>query len=160
MTAWVTFWDSYKVAIHSNGSLSDVEKFNYLRTLLQGPALKAIGGLTLSDANCQEAIDVLTKRFGNKQRIIDKHMEVLMGVEAVMSDTNLKAFRRLYDTIEAQVRGLKSMGVTSETYGGLLSSAMLSKIPPEIRLILSREIGDADRKLDDLMKRLLDELQA
>ena len=37
---------------------------------------------------------------------------------------------------------------------------MLSKVPPEIRLIISRAIGDGDRKLDGMMKLLLDELQA
>ena len=37
---------------------------------------------------------------------------------------------------------------------------MLSKIPPKIRLIISREIGDGDRNLEDLMKLLLHELQA
>ena len=103
---------------------------------------------------------MLKRRFGNKQRIIDKHMEVLMSVEAVTSETQLKALRRLYDTIEAQVCGLKAMGVTSETYGGLLSSVMLGKIPPEIRLIITRQLGDEDRKLENLMELLLKELEA
>ena len=160
LTTWTTFWDSYQVAIHENRSLSDIEKFNYLRSLLQGPALDAVTGLTLTAANYSEAVEVLNKRFGNKQQIIDKHMEALLGVEVVTSDTNLKALRRLYDTIETQVRGLKAMGVESETYGGLLSSVVLGKIPQEIRLVISREMGDGDRKLDALMKMLLDELQA
>ena len=112
LTAWVTFWDSY---IHLNSSLSGIERFNYLRTFLQGPALEAIAGLKLTADNYPEAIEVLKRRFGNQQRIIDKHMEVLMSVEAVTSETQLKALRRFYDTIEAQVRGLKAMGVTSPT---------------------------------------------
>ena len=160
LTAWTTFWDAYEVAIHSNRSLSDIERFNYLRSLLQGPALDAITGLTLTAANYREAVEVLSKRFGNKQRIIDKHMEALLSLDAVPSDTNLKALRHLYDAIESQVRGLKSMGVTPETYGSLLSSVVVAKIPPEIRLIISRKIGDGDRKLDDLMAILLDEVQA
>ena len=41
LTTWITFWDSYKAAIHENSSLSDIDKFNYLRSLLQGPALDA-----------------------------------------------------------------------------------------------------------------------
>ena len=160
LTAWVTFWDSYDAAIHSNSSLSGIEKFNYLRTFLQGPALEAIAGLKLTADNYPEAVEVLKRRFGNKQRIIDKHMEVLMSVEAVTYETQLKALRRFYDTIEAQVRGLKAMGVTSETYGGLLSSVMLGKIPPEIRLIITRQLGDEDRKLENLMELLLKELEA
>lgn len=160
LTTWSTFWDSYQVAIHNNRSLSGIEKFNYLRSLLQGPALDAIAGLTLTDANYTEAVEVLTQRFGNKQLIIDRYMETLLSVEAVTSDFNLKALRRLYDTVEAQVRGLKSMGVEAETYGALLSSVVLAKIPHDIRLVVSREMGDGERKLENLMKILLSELQA
>ena len=93
LTAWMTFWDSFEVAIHKNRSLSDIEKFNYLRSLLQGPALDAIAGLALTDANYNEAVQVLTSRFGNKQLIIDRYMEVLLNLDAVVSDSNLKALR-------------------------------------------------------------------
>ena len=139
LTSWTTFWDSYDAAIHSNHSLSDIERFNYLRSLLQGPALDAIAGLVLTAANYHEAIEVLNKRFGNKQRIIDKHMEVLLGVEAVMSNTNLKALRRLYDTIEAQVRGLRSMGVSSDSYGSLLSLTRKIDLSSAERLVMTIE---------------------
>ena len=87
-------------------------------------------------------------------------MDILLNLEAVVSDSNLRALRHLHDTVEAQIRGLNSMGVQSETYGALLSSVVLGKLPQEIRLLLSRGMGDGDRKLDDLMKLLLSELQA
>ena len=35
ITRWTSFWDSYKSAIHDNRSLSAVDKFNYLRSLLE-----------------------------------------------------------------------------------------------------------------------------
>ena len=70
LTKWATFWDSYESAIHNSRQLTDVEKFNYLRSLLERSAHDAIAGLTLSSANYQEVIDILHKRFGNKQQII------------------------------------------------------------------------------------------
>ena len=160
LTTWTTFWDSYQIAIHNNRVLSGIEKFNYLRSLLQGPALDAIAGLTLTDANYTKAVEVLAQRFGNKQLIIDQYMEALLSVEAVTSDFNLKALRCLYDTVKAQVRGLKSMGVEAEMYGALLSSVVLGKIPHDICLVVSCEMGDGERKLEDLMNILLSELQA
>ena len=33
-TTWMGFWDSYKSAVHDNVSLSKIDKFNYLRSLL------------------------------------------------------------------------------------------------------------------------------
>jgi len=61
LTAWIRFWDSYKVAIHENHSLSEIDKFNYLNSLLQGPALDAVSGFTLTAANYNEAVSVLEK---------------------------------------------------------------------------------------------------
>ena len=87
---WTSFWDSYESAIHNNKELTDVDKFNYLRSLLERTAYDAIAGLTLSSANYREAIEILQKRFGNKLLIISKHMETLLNTEPVSSDQNLK----------------------------------------------------------------------
>ena len=83
VTNWITFWDSFESAIHSNTGLSNVEKFNYLTSMLERNAAEAISGLTLTAANYEEAIAILKRRFGNKQQIINKHMEILLNVEPV-----------------------------------------------------------------------------
>ena len=93
LTTWTPFWESYRAAIHDNTSLNDAEKFNYLRSLLEHTALDAISGLSLTGPNYHEAISILEKRFGNKQRIISKHMDTLMNLEAMTSSNNLKALR-------------------------------------------------------------------
>ena len=48
LTSWTPFWDAFKAAVHDNGVLSDIDKFNYLRGLLQRSALEAISGLALA----------------------------------------------------------------------------------------------------------------
>ena len=45
ITQWTTFWDSFKSAIHENPALSDIDKFNYLRSLLERSAKESIAGL-------------------------------------------------------------------------------------------------------------------
>ena len=138
---WTAFWDSFNSAVHLNDRLSDIDKFNYLRSLLEGTAFDAIAGLALSAANYREAIDILKKRFGNRQLIISKHMESLLAVNAVASDQHLRELRRLYDQSEANIRSLKALGVEPETYGAMLSSVLLSKLQPELRLIVSRKVA-------------------
>lgn len=90
---WTSFWDSYQSAIHLNSDISEIDKFNYLRSLLDHTALDSIDGLTLSSANYQQAIDILSKWFGNKQVIISKHMDTLMNIEVISSDRKLKELR-------------------------------------------------------------------
>ena len=159
---WTTFWDSYESAIHNSTDLSDVDKFNYLHSLLERTAYDAIAGLTLylSSANYTEAVDILKKRFGNKQLIVSKHnMESLLSVETVASDESLKALRRLYDSVESNIRSLKALGVDSEAYGAMLSSVLLNKLPPEFRLIISRK-SSSGLNVEDLLKTVETELRA
>lgn len=68
--------------MHLNSTLSDVDKFNYLRSLLEKLAYDAIAGLGLSSANYGEAIEILKKRFGNRQMIVSRHMENLLNLSA------------------------------------------------------------------------------
>lgn len=155
---WPSFWDSYESAIHKNKELTNVEKFNYLRSLVERTAYDAIAGLTLSSTNYQEAIEILQKRFGNKQLIISKHMEALLSVEAVLSDQNLRELRRLYDNTESNVRSLKSLGVEFTSYGAMLSSVLLNKLPPDMRLVVSRKVSSTDLDMDSLLQTFEEEL--
>ena len=79
-------------------------------------------------------------------------MDALLNTDAVASPHNLKGLRHLYDSVETQVCGLRALGVPSESYGSLLSSVLMNKLPQELRLIVSREITDGELNLDALMK--------
>lgn len=159
-TRWTAFWDSYESAIHGNDELSEVDKFNYLRSLLEGSAFEAVRGLTLSAANYQDAISILKKRFGNRQLIVSKHMEILLNIDPVTSDQNLRGLRRLYNDVEANTRSLKALGVQPEAYGTMLASVLLGKLPTDLRLIVSRKISDAELTLSSLQEVLEEELTA
>ena len=159
-TNWMTFWDSYKTAVDDNPALTEIEKFAYLRSLLQGLALEAISGLALSAANYKQAVDILHKRFGNKRVIISKHMDVLMNLEPVHSDHHLRDLRKLYDGTESHIRSLKSLGIEADTYGTLLSPVLLTKLPPDLRLIVSRKVSDSNLDIDALLETFELELTA
>ena len=50
--------------------------------------------------------------------------------------------------------------MAAETYGGLLASALMNKLPGDLRLILGRKIGDANWQLDTIMTERLQEIEA
>ena len=78
-----TFWDSFKSAIHENPTLSDIDIFNYLRSLLELSVRESIAGLTLTAPNYKEVVSILEKRFGNTQQIISRHIDLLLNLEPV-----------------------------------------------------------------------------
>ena len=78
-TAW---WDSFDSVIHQN-ELNDVDKFQYLRSLLAGEALNAITGLPPTSENYSHAIDILKSRFGKKDVMITSHMDEILKINAI-----------------------------------------------------------------------------
>ena len=83
--SFTPFWDSFKSAVDDNPSLSDIDKFNYLRSLLEGSATE----LALTAENYGAAKDILEKRFGQPQIIINAQME--MPVPPLRSSGGLRS---------------------------------------------------------------------
>ena len=65
----------------------------------------------------------------------------------------------LYVPVFPHTRSLKSLGIPSSSYGSLLSSIIVNKLPQELQLIISREIKDQDWPLDNIMHALENELK-
>ena len=158
MTRWAPFWDSFNSAVHQNPHLSRIDKFNYLRSLLEGTAYDAVAGLALSDVNYDKAIEIQRKRFGNKQLIVSRHMDSLLNASPVTSDHHLRDLRRLYDLSESNIRSLRALGVEPDSYGTMLASVLLSKLPPELRLIVSRQTPTDELDLMNLLELFEKEL--
>ncbi|XP_068735663.1 uncharacterized protein [Montipora capricornis] len=125
---WQEFWDSFESAIHSNASLNPVEKMNYLRAKLEGEAEDIISGLTLTNANYEEAIRLLQKRFGQNEIIINAHYTSLMDMPASSSSTS--AVRTRYDSIEKHLRSLQALGEDVNTK--MLVSLITTKLPKDV----------------------------
>ena len=70
LLSWQSFWDQYSAAIHTSSSLSDIEKFNYLRSYLTEATGECIKGLSLTSENYQKALEILKEPYGNKQILI------------------------------------------------------------------------------------------
>uniref|UniRef100_A0A1X7UZS4 Uncharacterized protein n=1 Tax=Amphimedon queenslandica TaxID=400682 RepID=A0A1X7UZS4_AMPQE len=117
LTKWSLFWDVFESSVYKNATLTDIEKFIYLKSLLESAASDAISGMTLFAANYKEAVAVLQRRFGNKRFIIGKHLDSLWNLDTISSVNNTKSLRRLYDTVESHVRGLQALGVSPASCG-------------------------------------------
>ena len=158
---WIAFRDSFGVAV-AQKDLSDVEKFHYLRNYLKGEALRAIDGLAVTNENYSEAYEILEKRFGNKQMIVNSHMEELCSIIPVEDKDDTKGLRRLYDTVEVNLRSLRALKVDPKQYGTLLVPMLKNALPADVVLLLSRKFDSKDElwELDKLLEELRLEIEA
>ena len=141
ITRFNSFWQAFNCAVHSNDSISEVHKLNYLMNLLEGPAHRVIAGLELTEENYQNTIETLKTRFGNKQKIVSAHMQALLKLQDCPSD-KVTQLRFIYDKINVHVRGLESLGMSQESYGGLLIPIIRQRMPSEITIQVARKVTE------------------
>ncbi|XP_057298583.1 uncharacterized protein LOC130629417 [Hydractinia symbiolongicarpus] len=159
-TNWFSFIDSFEAAVDKNDHLSNVEKMNYLLGFVVKDAASTISGLKLSNDNYEIALNLLKDRFGDPQMIISGHMNKLLNLEPVMAISDVRNLRQLFYITEAQVRSLQSLGVESQNFGSMLIPVLLQKLPGELRLIISRQLGKNAWKVSEVMQAFKTELEA
>ena len=132
---WISFNESFNAAVDSNKQLSNIQ---YLQGFLSGEAEETLKGLRLTNDNYETARKMLSERFGDKQILISHHMTQLLETSVCMDIENVKELRKLYDRIESQIRNLETLGLDQNQYGPMLTPVLISKLPSELRLIISR----------------------
>ena len=145
ITSYRTFWDCFESAEHQNPKLSKIDKFNYLISLLEGRALRAVQGLTVSEDNYEAAIDILQQRFGKPQQIISAHMDELMKIPPCTVDKPSQ-LRYVYDNISVHTRGL--------------AWPIMAKLPTEFRIQIARETTKEIWEITDILDVILKEVEA
>ena len=139
-----------------------MEKLNYLKFFLTAEASRAIKGLAITTENYEEALQVLDKRYGNVQVIVNGHFEELTKLPVVHNNDDTAKLRELYDKIETNLRSLRAIGIQADTYGCILVPMLKNKLPKEISLLLSRKF-DPNKglwEIEEIMRELRIELEA
>ncbi|KAF2889828.1 hypothetical protein ILUMI_16345, partial [Ignelater luminosus] len=83
------FFDSFKVLVHEDETLSKIKKFHYLRGCLKDDALRAIESLSVSNDNYDSAIELLKRRFENERLIVQEHVTNTRNVLHIKSSNQV-----------------------------------------------------------------------
>ena len=153
------FWQSFKAAVEDNESLSNIHKLNYLISSLEGKAYTALEGLDITAENYENAKKLLKDRFGKTQQIISAHMNELLILQSSPNGTTAQ-LRAIYDSIQVHIRGLESLGVSSEKYGSLLIPVIMSRMPSEIALQVARKTTEDVWSITEIMGIIQKEIEA
>ena len=150
-TKWQSFIESFKAAIHSSATLSNIDKFNYLRCYVARDAFNTIEGLSLTNDNYIKALELLEDRYVNKQAIITAHTKNLLKLRRVETNLEVISLRRLYDDVQAHVRSLQRLGINEENYGTFLAPIIMELLPHEGQLNVNRTLDEELWNLNRLL---------
>ncbi|CAK5045194.1 unnamed protein product [Meloidogyne enterolobii] len=127
---WCSFWETFRVLIHDDNSLSHVEKFNILESILDNEAKDLLGGLQMTNDGYNTAIDLLLAKFGSEKKLIRSLNHELLNLP---NSESFEEDEKLYLRIEKLCRQLKSLNQNIDdapyfmTLEGKMSAKVLGK---------------------------------
>ena len=134
-----TFWDQFNSSIHSNEDIGDVNKFNYLYFFTCDETREILFGIAPTSSNYKTAVDILQKRYGNKQVVVSSFLNKFVTLARV---SDIKGLRKLLDQTECSIRNLISLDVTTDRYRTLLVPLINDKLPDNIRISIAKKFDD------------------
>ncbi|KAG0414746.1 hypothetical protein HPB47_008075 [Ixodes persulcatus] len=132
VSQWQPFWDMFCHTVHENNHLTNIDRYHYLKTLLSGPAAKAIAGIQVSEASYRVAIEILKNRFGSVKIIQQTYLANLRTLKPVKSSGDVTELRELLDSVQINVRGLKALGLLELSYAAMLLEVLTKATPSDI----------------------------
>ncbi|KAL0883544.1 hypothetical protein ABMA27_015698 [Loxostege sticticalis] len=127
---WLSFRDTYLSLIHQNENIENINKFHYLKSYLQGPAISVINSVTVSSDNYIIAWNLLVERYDNKRLLINEHIKCLFSIEALTKESH-SGIRNLIDTLSKNLNALNTLGEPTDKWDTLIiymASAKLDSV--------------------------------
>ena len=156
---WQEFWDAFNSCINENKSLLPVEKFTYLRSYLVDSARACVVGFALTEANYEVAVELLKDRFGKSVVVKRAHINGLMNLKPVFSESDVSRLRAFYDKVETHQRTLTALGADEESYSSIVVPSLLEKLPETVRLTITRGEDYEEWRLNKLIQNLKAEIE-
>ena len=92
---WTQFWDLFERNIDKNTTLSDVNKFQYMKGLLSGQVANVIDHLLITEEHYRPAVAALKQRYMHPSSLKGSHIAALKAVEPVYNVKDLNKLCKL-----------------------------------------------------------------
>ncbi|KAB0797907.1 hypothetical protein PPYR_09115 [Photinus pyralis] len=124
---WMGFCDTFDALVNKNDSLTQVQRFYYLKSALKGEAAHLLNSLEVTESNYEIAWELLRERYENKKLIISTHVKHIFELPCVIKD-NHKSLRSLIDNFNKHLRSLTNLKLPTDKWDILLIYILTNKL--------------------------------
>lgn len=124
---WLEYHDTFSSLIHTNNTIPKINKFHYLRASLKEGASLIIQSLDFSSDNYDVAWSLLCDRYNNNRLLVNNHINALFTIEQVYKESS-KLLRNTLDTVNKNLRALKTLNLPTEHWDILIIHMVLGKL--------------------------------
>lgn len=148
---WSNFYSLFRSTIHRRQDISDVEKLQYLRSLLKGPPLALIENLQITAGSYDIAYQLLCQRYENKRTLGAYYLNAILNFKQLPND-NVTGLRSFLEIFQTNVSAIKNLGI-SDMGDFLLLQLALRALGPGIKKLFEDKYEQAEfPKFEDLLK--------
>ncbi|XP_018576722.1 uncharacterized protein LOC108915233, partial [Anoplophora glabripennis] len=127
--------------LQENPMLSEIQKFQYLRSTLKGEALQVIQALQCTGDNYQKAWVLLEKRYEKRRLIINTHVKELFELPNIYKENHI-TIRKFIDSTRNHIASLETLKEPVASWDTLIIYLLNSKLD-------SRTSKDWEEKLNN-----------
>jgi len=84
---WSRFWEQFESSVDKNQSVSTINKHVFLRGYLEGEPKRLVDGIAVTEGTYEQTKKILQARYGDKNRIIQAHLDYLEDMGPAQSDS-------------------------------------------------------------------------
>lgn len=136
---WISFRDAFATMIDSNKSLSQFQKFVYLKGSLTGKAFELLENLSLTDDNYKDAMELLKLEYENKKFIVYSHLEALDSLPVIHKES-CELLNKFVSEIRKNIRGLKNMDQDVDEWDTFLIFQLQKKLDANTRRVWKEKL--------------------
>lgn len=127
---WTTFQDLFVSLVHNNNSLSKVQKLHYLKSSTGAEAEVLLKHIQVTEANYEQAWEVLKTRYGNKRMIVNSLLKKMFSQRRLFSQT-ANQLKCLLDTTNQCLNDLKNQNISTDSWDPIIIFLITQKLDPE-----------------------------
>ncbi|XP_044757673.1 uncharacterized protein LOC123315852 [Coccinella septempunctata] len=140
---FATFHDQFNALIHKNSRLSNIEKFTYLISSLEGPPLSLVRSIPLTESNYTQAYEAIVTRYSNKRLRAQSHWVEIENSARINVQTP-GSLRKLLDTFTENLAALKTLGFPTEQWDFVMLMLLLNRLDVDTVTRFETEHGSAE----------------
>jgi len=124
---WSSFFDIFQALIHNDEGYTPVQKFYYLRSCLERPALDLVRSTPVCDGNYEAVIGLLKQRYDNPSLVIQFHIRSILDCPRI-EEPYTGSLQNIYATVTTHIAALKALNQPVEHWESWLVTIIISKL--------------------------------
>lgn len=142
LTQWISFHNLFETTVHSNNSLTNIEKFQFLISSLQDEPFNLVKSLPLTNQNYIVAYETLVQRYHNPRLLQSLHINEIINIPSC-NETNVTDLRNFISKFNEHSSALISLNINIENDNPVLVTLLMRKFSIQLRTTFETKRVDA-----------------